>query len=294
MNGAAGAPPLSANEPAPSNARTGSSVSSTGTYRPPSGAVPLMTALDTDPIAAPGAQVVHRSASGGTRDRTAKPQEIGEDAGRGDLGSGSRALHHERVRAVTMRLVAHDVVREVHVRERMVGPNDSRPTLAPARTSMAATYAQHLPASSRRPRARPSAHRSRVSRCQKPPRRKRPWRGGDQALHGDVGELQREARLAREDDGPCARRRCRTGRRAGRLRVTLRPRVAHDLRERPRPVEDVEQIRERAGQDATDAADLVAGRDQVLQRLDDGQARADGRFVQEMRARAAAQALKSS
>ena len=117
-------------------------------------------------------------------------------------------------------------------------------------------------------------------------------RRGDEALDVDVGELEREPRLAREDDGFARDVRARQVVARIGLRVALRFGLANDLRERPRAVEQVEQIRERAGEDAADAADLVAGLDEVLQRLDHGQAGADGRLVEEVRARAAAQALQ--
>ena len=67
------------------------------------------------------------------------------------------------------------------------------------------------------------------------------------------------------------------------LGVALRLGVAHDRRERLAAVLHVEQIRQRAGENAFDALDLVARLAQVAQRLDDRQARADGRFVQIVR-----------
>ena len=49
-------------------------------------------------------------------------------------------------------------------------------------------------------------------------------------------------------------------------------------------VPDVEQIRQRAGENPLDATDLVAGLAQIAQRLDDGQPGADGRLVEVVRA----------
>src|SRR6185503_10685426 len=114
----------------------------------------------------------------------------------------------------------------------------------------------------------------------------------DEALDGDILELEREPGLTREDDGLAGDVRAREVIARIGLRVALRFGFADDFGKRPRAVEQVEQIRERAREDAADAADLVAGLNEVFQCVNDGQARADGRLVEEVRASAVAQALQ--
>ena len=54
--------------------------------------------------------------------------------------------------------------------------------------------------------------------------------------------------------------------------------------ERRLAVVDVEEVRERAREDALDARDLIASLAQVAQRLDDRQARADRGLIEIVRA----------
>ena len=68
------------------------------------------------------------------------------------------------------------------------------------------------------------------------------------------------------------------------LGVALVDGVAQHRGERLLAVPDVEEIGQRARQDAFDATDVVAGLAQVAQRLDHRQRRADRRFVEKMRA----------
>ena len=103
--------------------------------------------------------------------------------------------------------------------------------------------------------------------------------GGNQALDLHVFHLELQAHLAAEDDDLAHEVGARQVVARIRLGVALRLGVLDDLRERRLAVVDVEQIGQRAGENALDARDLVAGLAQVAQRLDHRQARADGRFV---------------
>ena len=102
----------------------------------------------------------------------------------------------------------------------------------------------------------------------------------DQAFHLHVLHLELQAHLAAEDDDLAHEVRARQVVARIRLGVTLGLGVLHDVGERRLAVVDVEQIGQRAGEDALDARDLVAGLAQVAQRRDHRQARAHGGFVE--------------
>src|SRR5690606_34329393 len=69
-----------------------------------------------------------------------------------------------------------------------------------------------------------------------------------------------------------------------RLRVAEFARLLHDGRERHAAVIDIEQVGQRAGEDAFDALDGIARLAQVAQRLDDRKAGADRALIEIVRA----------
>ena len=166
----------------------------------------------------------------------------------------------------------HGGLAGAHVDVRDVAQHLAAALRLPARARASARRSPAGASGTRRPmpsRARPapgSRPRCRRARDRAPPRAQ------DHGLARDVHARQVVARVG--------------------LGIAARLRLAHDLGERALAVEHIEQIRERAGENAADAADLVAGLDEVLERLDHRQARADRRLVEEMRARRAAQALQ--
>src|SRR5262245_40480940 len=68
-----------------------------------------------------------------------------------------------------------------------------------------------------------------------------------------------------------------------RFGIAVRLRDAYDFGKGLLAVPDVEEIRERAGENSFNPPDLVAGLAQVTQRLDDWQPGADGRFIEVVR-----------
>ena len=77
--------------------------------------------------------------------------------------------------------------------------------------------------------------------------------GRHQALHLHVTELERQAHLAAEDDELARHVHAREVVARIRLGEAALPRLAHDAGEAGAAVEDVEQVGERAGEDALDA-----------------------------------------
>ena len=78
------------------------------------------------------------------------------------------------------------------------------------------------------------------------------------------------------------------------LRVAVRLRHAYNFRERLLAVPDVEQIGQRAGENAFDAPYLVSRFAKITQRLDDRQSRADRRLIEIMRPAARRASCESS
>ncbi len=108
-----------------------------------------------------------------------------------------------------------------------------------------------------------------------------------QAFHFHVLELQRQAHLAPQDDELACHVHARQVIARIRLGKAALARVLHDLGEAHPAVVDVEQVGERAGEDALDAGDVITGLAQVPERVHDREPRADGGLVQVMgRARA--------
>src|SRR5690606_14849934 len=101
-----------------SGARRGSA---SGTYRPPSGARPSITASTRLASAPP---LVLRKRIGRSiliaAQHATQPQEIRENARRGHVRPGARPANDQRIVAVTLRHELHDVVRQADVRERMI------------------------------------------------------------------------------------------------------------------------------------------------------------------------------
>ena len=104
----------------------------------------------------------------------------------------------------------------------------------------------------------------------------------DEAVHLHLAEIHLQADLAPENQQ--LSRNVLAGQILARigLREPHPVRVAHERAERHAAVERVEQIAERPGQDALDPHDLVAAGDQIPQRRDHGQPRANVRLEQKV------------
>src|ERR1700728_3743631 len=95
--------------------------------------------------------------------------------------------------------------------------------------------------------------------------------GRHETLHLHVAQLEVQADLAAENDELARHIRARQVVARVRLGVAALARLADDLREAAAAVVHVEQIGERAGEDSLDTPDLVAGGEQIAQRMHDRQ-----------------------
>ena len=109
-----------------------------------------------------------------------------------------------------------------------------------------------------------------------------PQRARDEAVHRDLVELHLQPDLAREDQQLARDIGARQVVSRIRFREADAVRFLHQRAERRRPVERVEEIAERAGQNALDLQDLVAARDEIAQRRHDRKAGADVGLVEEV------------
>src|SRR5690606_14908066 len=126
----------SSGEPAKNGARTSAAISASvsprtssgvkrgsasGTYRPPSGASPCITA-STRSVSAPLLVLRKRIDCSIliAAQHATQPQQVGEDARSRHVGSGARPANDQRIVAVALRHELHNVVRQADVRERMI------------------------------------------------------------------------------------------------------------------------------------------------------------------------------
>ena len=216
----------------------------------------------------------------------ADAQQVGEHAAGGHFGAGARALHDQRILVVAPREEAHDVVGELDVRERVRALQlDQADRRVAGRRVERADVAQHLDRGCAPPSgAPPSARRTRAGVRGTPRGAQLASAGGTRlssftSPSSSRSPISRPRMISLRATSSARQIVARIG-----LGVALRLGRAHDRRERLAAVPDVEQVRERAGEDALDALDLVAGVAQVAQRLDHRQAGADGRLVQVVRA----------